>query len=135
MSDIQEIVSGFAEALENGTLGGCDLRLLIRALDGVPDCFHLQIIKAAFGMVKPDTEEAPEDYAVVKTFDSNEFHVGDEVTDGINKHIIIGMGSTGLIRVFGNDSTYAFDYRVATNYHRTGRNFPAISAILDKIRK
>ena len=133
MSDIQQFLTLMADALHNGALGEEGCADLCKALNGVPAEYHAAALKAFLGG-EDEAQDAPEDYAVVKTFDSSEFHVGDEViVDGF-PCVIYQLTDLGTAYVFGESSVISFvvGSKAAT---RTGRNFPAIAAILEKIRK
>lgn len=133
MSDIQKFLALMADALHNGALGEEGCADLCKALNGVPAEYHAAAFKAFLGD-EDEAQDAPEDYAVVKTFVSSEFHVGDEITDGKDKFVITGFEKTGLARVMGHTGLVGADLD-RVYYKRTGRNFPAIAAIMDKIRK
>ena len=133
MSDIQQFLALMADALHIGALGEEGCADLCKALNGVPAEYHAAAFKAFLGG-EDEEQDAPEDYAVVKTFDSSEFHVGDEITDGKDKFVITGFDNIGLARVMGHTPLVGVDLDRAC-YKRTGHNFPAISAILAEIRK
>ena len=133
MSDIQQFLALMADALHNGALGEEGCADLCKALNGVPAEYHAAAFKAFLGG-EEEAQDAPEDYAVVKTFYSSTFHVGDEITDGKDKFVITEFDNLGLARVMGHASLVGVDLD-RVSYKRTGRNFPAIAAILDKIRK
>ena len=133
MSDIQQFLALMADALHNGALGEEGCADLCKALNGVPAEYHAAAFKAFLGG-EDEAQEAPEDYAVVKTFDSSTFHIGDEITDGKDKFVITGFDNIGLARVMGHTALVSVDLDRIT-LKRTGRNFPAIAAIMDNIRK
>lgn len=132
MSDIQQFLALMADALHIGALGEEGCADLAKALNGVPAEYHAAAFKAFLGG-DDEAQDAPEDYAVVKTFDSSGFHVGDEViVDGF-PCVIYQLTDLGTAYVFGESSVISFvvGSKAVT---RTGRNFPAIAAILDKIK-
>lgn len=134
MSKTAAMLNLLADALENGTLGGCDLRMIARTLEAVPEEYHKNAVRAALGADKAE-DDAPEDYAVVKTFDSSEFHVGDEVvTQGGIKYFVIRVGELSLYAIGSDSMLHSID-KSPYSIKRTGRNFPAIAAILEEIRK
>lgn len=77
-------------------------------------------------------EEQPEDYLAVKMFASSEFHVGDEVALGEDRCVIYRFDDENAY-VFGSDTRSIL--RKGSAFHRTGRNFPAIPAILEDLKK
>lgn len=141
MSNIQEILKALAVALHDGLIGEEGCEDLAKALNGVPIEHHMNAFRALLG-IDPTNEdafekpaEAPEDYLAVKTFTSTEFHIGDEI---IEKHglkgIYVGSDDENKISVVyelgGAESGWNKD-----KWHRTGRNFPAVQAILDELKK
>lgn len=133
MTDVQKIL----KAVSSHTITADTCDRLIRALDAIPEYQHSDFLLAFFHD-EPELEEQPEDYAIVKTFDSQEFHVGDEV---VSKTV----GSRAIVTkdndcknykmfhaCFRDGSTGIYD---KTDFYRTGRNFPAIQAILQELKK
>ena len=133
MSDIQQFLALMADALHNGALGEEGCADLAKALNGVPAEYHAAAFKA-FLSGDDEVQDAQEDYAVIKTFDSLTFHIGDEITDGKDKFVITGFDKTGLVRVMGHTGLVGADLE-RTTLKRTGRNFPAIPAIMEKLKK
>ena len=133
MSDIQHFLALMADALHNGALGEEGCADLCKALNGVPAEYHSAAFKAFLGCAD-EAQDAPEDYAVVKTCDSSTFHVGDEIIGNQSgkKYVVSKVGLCALYALGEDAEPYTVDVRQTT---RTGRNFPAIAAILDKIRK
>lgn len=81
-------------------------------------------------------DEAPEieDQAMYRTFDSTEFHVGDEIVDANGERAVVYMISCeGAFALYGNKTEY-FSLN-NPNFNRTGRNFPAIENILNILKK
>ena len=81
-------------------------------------------------------DEAPEieDQAMYRTFDSTEYHVGDEVIDKYGrKYVVHGLNEVGIF-ILNNDESSYFS-KTNTNFKRTGRNFPAIENILNILKK
>lgn len=133
MSKAQELLQRMADAWENNEYCSDYFLGAIHALEAIPECYHSDVLNALFKPTKQEEDEQPADYAVVKTFDSSEFHVGDEIEDehGV-KGLFTGHEDNELIGVI-----YAggcVDHWNPKKWHRTGRNFPAIAAILDKIK-
>jgi len=134
MSDIQQFLALMADALHIGALGEEGCADLCKALNGVPVEYHAAAFKAFLGG-EDEAQDAPEDYAVVKTFDSSEFHVGDEVvTQSGIKYFVIREGELSLYAIGSDSMMHSID-KSPYSVKRTGRNFPAIAAILAEIRK
>jgi hypothetical protein len=92
-------------------------------------------VDKAYDIICAD-DEAPEieDSAMYRTFDSSEFHVGDEIVDANGGRAVIYMMSCeGAFALYGNKTEY-FSLN-NPNFNRTGRNFPAIENILKIIAK
>lgn len=143
MSNIQEILKALAVALHDGLIGEEGCEDLAKALNGVPIEHHMNAFRALLG-IDPTNEdafekpaEAPEDYLAVKTFTSSDFHVGDEVTvrNNYNKKGVITYVGDEIIYVLYASGTSATFVKGGDQFTRTGRNFPAIQAILDELKK
>lgn len=134
MSDIQQFLTMMADALHNGALGEEGCADLCKALNGVPAEYHVAAFKA-FLSGEDEAQDAPEDYAVVKTFYSPEYHVGDEIIGQSGRKYIVLYVDKFSLAVIGDDMTVQNLDKSPYSIKRTGRNFPAIAAILDKIRK
>jgi len=134
MSDIQQFLALMTDALHNGALGEEGCADLAKALNGVPAEYHAAAFKAFLGG-EDEAQDAPEDYAVVKTFDSSEFHVGDEISGASGRKYIVLYVDKLSLAVIGDDMTVRNLDKSPYSIKRTGRNFPAIAAILDKIGK
>lgn len=81
-------------------------------------------------------DEAPEieDPAMYRTFNSEKFHVGDEVVDdGGYRGVVVGT-EKGFYVVMKDGSTGEWD-ETNDGWKRTGRNFPAIENILNILKK
>ena len=132
MSDIQQFLALMADALHNGALGEEGCGDLAKALNGVPAEYHAAAFKA-FLSGEDETQDAPEDYAVVKTYESPILGIGDEIiTSGGTNAVVISIGNT-YMSVLHADQT--IEMLPVSAGIRTGRNFPAIAAILEEIRK
>lgn len=132
MSDIQQFLALMADALHNGALGEEGCADLCKALNGVPAEYHAAAFKAFLGG-EDEAQDAPEDYAVVRTYESPISGIGDEITtsSGTNA-VVISIGNT-YMSVLHADQT--IEMLPVTNNIRTGRNFPAIPAILEELKK
>lgn len=134
MSDVQEILSELMVALDEGQINAEVIEGAYKALSAVPEIYHVDAVKALLRTPSSD-EEQPEDYVAVKTFTSSEFHIGDEVVvcngrKGVYLATDTIIGSCLLLES-GELACY-FDKDAWT---RTGRNFPAIPAILEELKK
>ncbi len=136
MTDVQLILTGLADSLHDNQISEDECLGVIKALRGVPPEHHMSVLKSFLGIDEPDPEPEtqPEDYAIVKTFDSREYYVGDEVTNGRDVYIYYGNDGCGNSMIFGNGNAVGFDMSSA-HWHRTGRNFPAVAAILEELKK
>jgi hypothetical protein len=131
MSFVQEIL----QAVSADLMYEHNYDNLIKGLSEIPECYHEDFVRAYFKREPEQPEEQPEDYLAAKTFTSNEFHIGDE--------IVVCNGSRGIY--IGRDFTlgYCLLYPVGgvglyadkDGWTRTGRNFPAIPAILEELKK
>lgn len=134
MTDVQKILLAMATGYHDGQIGEEDCEGIAKALNGVPEAYHMDALKSFLGIQEDQPEEQPEDYLAVKTFTSNEFHVGDEVFDGADKGIVLSVGDVGFYVVMSDGS--AGEWNEDTDgWHRTGRNFPAIPAIMEELKK
>lgn len=132
MSDIQQYLTLMADALHIGALGEEGCADLCKALNGVPAEYHAAAFKAFLGG-EDEAQDEPEDYAAARTYESPILGIGDEIiTSGGTNAVVISIGNT-YMSVLHADQT--IEMLPVTNNIRTGRNFPAIAAILDKIRK
>ena len=131
MSDIQQFLALMADALHNGALGEEGCSDLAKALNGVPAEYHAAAFKA-FLSSEEEAQDALEDYAVVKTYESPISGIGDEIiTSSGTNAVVISIGNT-YMSVLHADQT--IEMLPVSAGIRTGRNFPAIAAILDKIK-
>lgn len=135
MSDMQEILHELMIALDEGQINAEVIEGAYKALSAVPEIYHVDAVKALLRTPSSDDEQ-PEDYLAVKTFTSNEFNIGDEIADdetgcklvvvAIFKDSIIALDAIGLVGSYFKNPLHA---------KRTGRNFPAIAAIMEELRK
>lgn len=133
MTDVQKILVALADCYHHGQIGEEDCQGVAKALNGVPEAYHMDAFKSFLGIQEDQPEEQPEDYLAVKTFTSNEFHIGDEVAYGKDRYVIYRFDEDTAL-VFG-DGPVSRIRREGSAFERTGRNFPAIAAILEEIRK
>ena len=133
MSDMQEILANLIVALNEGQINAEVIEGAMKALSAVPEIYHVDAVKALL-CTPSSIEEQPEDYLAVKTFTSNEFNVGDEIADERFKYVVLETTDEGCLVAGASDvvCVHSFDF---DNYHRTGRNFPAIPAIMEELKK
>jgi len=102
-------------------------------LDLFPDCY-VSVCTAAQAILKYDASEA---IAKIKEYEDGkqEYRVGDEFENGAgNKYIVLKMDGKEIDRYIDADGkTYVMKekYRVM---RKTGRHFPEIAAVLEKMR-
>ena len=141
MSDMQEILSELMVALDEGQINAEVIEGAMKALSAVPEIYHTEAVKALLRTPQSDEEqpeEQPEDYLAVKTYTSSEFHAGDEVKSIYSgERAIILKNSEG-----GNNSRFYVVFSDGSSgvkekgdWTRTGRNFPAIAAIMEELKK
>lgn len=133
MTDVQKILLAMSTGYHDGQIGEEDCEGIAKALNGVPEAYHMDALKSFLGIQEDQPEEQPEDYLAVKTFTSNEFHIGDEVAYGKDRYVIYYFDEDTAL-VFG-DGPVSRIRRVGSAFERTGRNFPAIPAILEELKK
>lgn len=133
MTDVQKILLAMATGYHDGQIGEEDCEGIAKALNGVPEAYHMDALKSFLGIQEDQPEEQPEDYLAVKTFTSNEFHIGDEVAYGKDRYVIYYFDEDTAL-VFG-DGPVSRICREGSAFERTGRNFPAIPAILEELKK
>ena len=135
MTDVQKILLAMSTGYHDGQIGEEDCEGIAKALNGVPEAYHMDALKSFLGIQEDQPEEQPEDYLAVKTFTSNEFHVGDEVvTQSGIKYFVIREGELSLYAIGSDSMMHSID-KSPYSVHRTGRNFPAIPAILEELKK
>lgn len=81
-------------------------------------------------------DEAPEieDLAMYRTFDSDKFHVGDEVIDDHGYRGVVVGTEKGFYVIMKDGIADEWD-ETNDGWKRTGRNFPAIENILNILKK
>lgn len=136
MTDVQKILLAMATGYHDGQIGEEDCDGIAKALNGVPEAYHMDALKSFLGIQEDQPEEQPEDYLAVKMFASSEFHVGDEV----QFNGAYGRKRGVVLAVNGEKINILFDGGVSPDcsaflFTRTGRNFPAIPAILEELKK
>lgn len=152
MTDVQRIVSALADCLHDNQISEDECLGVLKALRGIPPEKHMDALKAFLSVEEPELEEQPEGYLQVKTYTSDKFSVGDEVefngaygrkrgvvlaVNGEKINILKGVVlSFGIVfhAVMGDGSAGEWD-EDTDGWHRTGRNFPAIPAILEELKK
>ena len=92
-------------------------------------------VDKAYDIICAD-DEAPEieDSAMYRTFDSDKFHVGDEVVDDRGYRGVVVRTEKSFYVVMKDGSTGEWD-ETNDGWKRTGRNFPAIENILNILKK
>lgn len=135
MTDVQKILSALAEAIHDGQVGEDDCTALLKALRGVPAEYHMAALMSMLGADQQEQEDKPDDYLAVKTFASCELHVGDEIIgkSGI-KYVVVRINETSLDVICSACVVSRID-KSPYAVKRTGRNFPAIAAVLEEIGK
>lgn len=134
MTDVQRIVSALADCLHDNQISEGECLGVLKALRGIPPEKHMDALKAFLSVEEPELEEQPEDYLQVKTYTSDKFSVGDEVTDGSGNYVILGVEANGFWIARTGVSRYVYN-AASSAFHRTGRNFPAIPAIMEDLKK
>lgn len=133
MSDMQEILSELMIALDEGQINAEVVEGAYKALSAVPEIYHVDAVKALL-RTPSALEEQPEDYLQVKTYTSDKFSVGDEVTDGSVNYVILEVEADGFWMTRTGASKYVYN-AASSAFLRTGRNFPAIAAIMEELKK
>lgn len=131
MTDMQEILANLIISMNDGRINADVLDGAMKALSAVPEIYHVDAVKALL-KAPSEPEEQPEDYLAVKTFTSPDLHVGDEVAWGEERCVIYRFDDENAY-VFGSDTRSIL--RKGSAFRRTGRNFPAVQAILDELKK
>ena len=137
MSDMQEILSELMVALDEGQINAEVIEGAMKALSAVPEIYHTEAVKALLRTPSSDEEqpeEQPEDYLAVKTYTSDKFNVGDEITDGSGNYVILEVEANGFWITRTGASKYVYN-AASSAFLRTGRNFPAIAAIMEELKK
>lgn len=110
-----------------------ELNMFDKMLKTLP-CYETDM---AYNIICAD-DEAPEieDPAMYRTFDSDKFHIGDEVRYGCtdSKAVVLYVGEESIAVLESDNSipTYALK---DIAWKRTGRNFPAVENILNILKK
>jgi len=81
-------------------------------------------------------DEAPEieDSSMYRTFDSDKFHVGDEVVNRGDYGIVTMVKENSIYVTMQDGSSHEWEKNFI-KWKRTGRNFPAIENILNILKK
>ena len=133
MSDMQEILANLIVALNEGQINAEVIEGAYKALSAVPEIYHTEAVKALL-RTPSALEEQPENYLQVKTYTSDKFSVGDEITDGCCKYVILEVEENGFWATRTGQPKYIYNAASIT-FLRTGRNFPAIAAIMEELKK
>lgn len=89
----------------------------------------------AYNIICADDEVLEIEYsAMYRTFDSDKFHVGDEVVDDDGYRGVVVGTEKGFYVVMKDGSAAEWD-ETNDGWKRTGRNFPAIENILNILKK
>lgn len=140
MTEVQKILTCLADCLHDNQISEDECLGALKALRGIPAEKHMDAFMAFIGadQEQQEPEEQPENYLAVKTFDSSEFHVGDEIESDItgDRIVVLKNSESGngnrIYCMFSDGSAGILD---KYKYRRTGRNFPAIAAIMAEIGK
>lgn len=134
MTDVQRILIGLSEKLCDHHINDEACTALSKALDGVPPEHHMSALVSMLEVDEPDFQDM-DDNLVIKSYTAPNISVGDEVqfngSYGIKRGVVLAVNGKQIIVVF--DSGVATNYS-ASLFTRTGRNFPAIPAILDELK-
>lgn len=57
MSDIQKLMTAIATGMRNNTLRYWELNRLVSALDGIPEYYHMDAVKAALKLKEGENAE------------------------------------------------------------------------------
>jgi hypothetical protein len=133
MTDVQKILVALADCYHHGQIGEEDCQGVAKALNGIPEVYHMDALKSMLGIDEEQPEEQPEDYLQVKTYTSDKFSVGDEITDGCDKYVILKVETNGVWVTGTGASQYVYA-AASIAFRRTGRNFPAIAAIMEELK-
>ena len=134
MTDVQKILYAMATGYHDSQIGEEDCEGIAKALNGVPEAYHMDALKSFLGIQEEQPEEQLEDYLAVKTYTSDKFSVGDEITDGSGNYVILEVEANGFWITRTGASKYVYN-AASSAFLRTGRNFPAIAAIMEELKK
>ncbi len=133
MTNTEKLITHIKTRLahESYTVLDWELTMLDKMLKALPSYEEDEVYDIICG-----DDETPEieDTAMYRTFDSDKFHVGDEVIDdGGYRGVVVGT-EKGFYVVMKDGSTGEWDESL-DGWKRTGRNFPAIENILNILKK
>lgn len=135
MTEVQKILTCLADCLHDNQVSEDECLGALKALHGIPAEKHMDAFMAFIGAdhEQQEPEEQPEDYLAVKTYESPTLGIGDEVIahDG-RSAVIISIGNT-YMSVLHADQT--IEMLPVSAGIRTGRNFPAIQAVMEELKK
>ena len=134
MSDMQEILANLIVALNDGQINAEVIEGAMKVLSAVPEIYHVDAVKALL-RTPSALEEQPEDYLAVKTYTSDKISVGDEISvcSGLRGVYVGRSCASGYCLLADHGKIY--DYADISAWTRTGRNFPAIPAIMEELKK
>lgn len=136
MTDVQKILVALADCYHHGQIGEEDCQGVAKALNGIPEVYHMDALKSFLGIQEDQPEEQPEDYLAVKTYTSDKFSVGDEVefngAYGRKRGVVLAVNGEKINIISSGGVSPDCS---AFLFTRTGRNFPAIPAILEELKK
>lgn len=135
MTEVQKILTCLANCLHDNQISEDECLGVLKAMRGIPPEKHMDAFMAFIGADQEQQEERPEDYLAVKTYESPTLGIGDEVIahDG-RSAVIISIGNTYMSVLYADQTIEMLPISACIN-HRTGRNFPAIPAILEELKK
>ena len=133
MTEVQKILTCLADCLHDNQISEDECLGALKALRGIPAEKHMDAFMAFIGADQEQPEEKPEDYAAVRTYESPILGIGDEIiTSGGTNAVVISIGNT-YMSVLHADQT--IEMLPVSAGIRTGRNFPAIAAIMEELTK
>ena len=136
MTDVQKILLAMATGYHDGQIGEEDCEGIAKALNGVPESYHMGALKSFLGIQEEQSEEQPEDYLAVKTYTSDKFSVGDEVefngAYGRKRGVVLAVNGEKINIISSGGVSPDCS---AFLFTRTGRNFPAIPAIMEELKR
>jgi len=134
MTNTEKLITHIKTRLahESYTVLDWELTMLDKMLKALPSYEE----DKAYDIICAD-DETPEieDPAMYRTFDSSEFHVGDEILGKSGmKYIVLAVGELTLTSI-GSDMLIHNVDKSPYSVKRTGRNFPTIENILNILKK
>ena len=135
MTNTEKLITHIKTRLahESYTVLDWELTMLDKMLKALPSYEEDKVYDIICG-----EDEAPEidDDRLYRTFDSTEYHVGDEVKYGDTKcKAVVIYADCSEIVLLDADNDIDTVSLSDTKWQRTGRNFPAIENILNILKK